>query len=169
VVAFHGDLGAGKTTMIKGICAGLGVTDTVKSPSFVIVTEYRGGREIHHQDTKTQSGQVKTGSGPHHQATKTHRAEDRESGIADRGYPLSVYHVDLYRLRGPADLEALDFDSYLDGSGVCLVEWAERAEGVLPERTIKVVMTVEDAGRRIEIAGAALQGPRPDLRSTVSD
>ena len=50
VVAFYGDLGAGKTTMIKGICAGLGVTDVVKSPSFVIMTEYRGRIPVYHID-----------------------------------------------------------------------------------------------------------------------
>jgi tRNA threonylcarbamoyladenosine biosynthesis protein TsaE len=50
VVAFHGDLGAGKTTIIKGICAGLGVTETVKSPSFVIATEYRGSIAVYHID-----------------------------------------------------------------------------------------------------------------------
>jgi len=50
VVAFRGELGSGKTTMIKGVCAGLGVTETVKSPSFVIVTEYAGRLPIFHLD-----------------------------------------------------------------------------------------------------------------------
>ncbi len=95
--------------MIKGICTGLGVADTVKSPSFVIVTEYRGR--------------------------------------------LPVYHIDLYRLAGPADLEGLDFEGYLEGQGVCLVEWAERAEGMLPERTVTVKMAVDGKRRKIEISG----------------
>jgi tRNA threonylcarbamoyladenosine biosynthesis protein TsaE len=50
VVAFHGELGSGKTTMIKGVCAGLGVSETVKSPSFVIVTEYAGRLPVFHLD-----------------------------------------------------------------------------------------------------------------------
>ena len=50
VVAFHGELGSGKTTMIKGICSGLGVTETVKSPSFVIATEYAGRLPVYHLD-----------------------------------------------------------------------------------------------------------------------
>jgi tRNA threonylcarbamoyladenosine biosynthesis protein TsaE len=50
VVAFSGELGSGKTTMIKGVCAGLGVTETVKSPSFVIVTEYPGRIPVFHLD-----------------------------------------------------------------------------------------------------------------------
>ncbi len=50
MVALFGDLGSGKTTMIKGIAAGLGVTETVRSPSFVIVTEYRGRVPVYHID-----------------------------------------------------------------------------------------------------------------------
>lgn len=44
VIAFRGDLGAGKTAMISGIAEGLGVTDRVTSPTFTIVNEYSGGR-----------------------------------------------------------------------------------------------------------------------------
>jgi tRNA threonylcarbamoyladenosine biosynthesis protein TsaE len=108
-LAFYGDLGAGKTTMIKGIAAGLGVADVVKSPSFVIVTEYAGR--------------------------------------------LPVYHVDLYRLNEIRDFESIGLDSYLEGDGVCLIEWAERAEKVLQDNAIRVRMSVEGSGRRIEISG----------------
>ena len=44
VIAFSGDLGAGKTAMISGLAEGLGVTDRVTSPTFTIVNEYGGGR-----------------------------------------------------------------------------------------------------------------------------
>ena len=44
VVALHGELGAGKTCLVKGIARGLGVTQDVTSPTFTIVHEYRGGR-----------------------------------------------------------------------------------------------------------------------------
>lgn len=50
VVAFFGDLGAGKTTMIKGIASGLGVKETVRSPSFVVATEYEGAVRVQHVD-----------------------------------------------------------------------------------------------------------------------
>ncbi len=42
VFALHGELGAGKTTLIKGFCAALGVKDQASSPSFAIVNEYHG-------------------------------------------------------------------------------------------------------------------------------
>jgi tRNA threonylcarbamoyladenosine biosynthesis protein TsaE len=43
VFAFFGDLGAGKTTLIKHLCKALGVTESVTSPSFAIVNEYVAG------------------------------------------------------------------------------------------------------------------------------
>ncbi|HET6225123.1 MAG TPA: tRNA (adenosine(37)-N6)-threonylcarbamoyltransferase complex ATPase subunit type 1 TsaE [Bacteroidia bacterium] len=52
VVAFHGEMGAGKTTLIKAMCEALGVVDTVSSPTFSIVNEYRtaSGQKIYHFD-----------------------------------------------------------------------------------------------------------------------
>lgn len=52
VFAFHGDMGAGKTTFIKAICENLGVSDTINSPTFSIVNEYRSdsGELIYHFD-----------------------------------------------------------------------------------------------------------------------
>ena len=44
VVAFSGDLGAGKTAFVRGMARGLGVTERVTSPTFTIVNEYEGGR-----------------------------------------------------------------------------------------------------------------------------
>ena len=41
-VALNGDLGAGKTCLIQGICRGLGVQDWVNSPTFILINEYRG-------------------------------------------------------------------------------------------------------------------------------
>lgn len=52
VFALHGELGAGKTTLIKGFCAALGVQDQASSPSFAIVNEYRSamGGPVYHFD-----------------------------------------------------------------------------------------------------------------------
>ena len=44
VVAYTGDLGAGKTAFTRGLARGLGITDPVTSPTFTIVNEYEGGR-----------------------------------------------------------------------------------------------------------------------------
>jgi tRNA threonylcarbamoyladenosine biosynthesis protein TsaE len=52
VIAFYGEMGAGKTTIIKALCEELGVTDTISSPTFSLVNEYRGarGQKIYHFD-----------------------------------------------------------------------------------------------------------------------
>ena len=52
VIAFHGEMGAGKTTFIKALCAEFGVTDNVASPTFAIINEYlaNDGSTIYHFD-----------------------------------------------------------------------------------------------------------------------
>ncbi|MEG0948050.1 MAG: tRNA (adenosine(37)-N6)-threonylcarbamoyltransferase complex ATPase subunit type 1 TsaE [Bacteroidales bacterium] len=52
VFAFHGDMGAGKTTFIKAVCEELGVEDVINSPTFAIVNEYRSASAelIYHFD-----------------------------------------------------------------------------------------------------------------------
>ena len=52
VLAFYGEMGAGKTTFIKAVCVALGVKETISSPTFSIVNEYlsASGRKIYHFD-----------------------------------------------------------------------------------------------------------------------
>ena len=50
VVALYGDLGAGKTAFVRGMARGLGLTARVSSPTFTIVNEYLGSRELFHFD-----------------------------------------------------------------------------------------------------------------------
>ncbi|MEO6904444.1 MAG: tRNA (adenosine(37)-N6)-threonylcarbamoyltransferase complex ATPase subunit type 1 TsaE [Bacteroidia bacterium] len=52
VIAFYGEMGVGKTTLIKAICKELGVKDTVTSPTYSIVNEYKSlkGEKIYHFD-----------------------------------------------------------------------------------------------------------------------
>lgn len=49
-VSLEGDLGAGKTALVKGIASGLGIADTVTSPTFTIVNTYEGDITLHHFD-----------------------------------------------------------------------------------------------------------------------
>ena len=50
VITFNGNLGSGKTTCIRGICLGLGITDHVTSPTFTLINEYNGLLPIYHFD-----------------------------------------------------------------------------------------------------------------------
>ena len=94
VFLLSGELGAGKTCLVRGLAAGLGVSEHAFSPSFVLLREYRGR--------------------------------------------LRLYHMDFYRLDTPAQIETLGIDDYLFGNGVCAVEWAERAEGLLPADNLHI-------------------------------
>lgn len=49
-VSLEGDLGAGKTALVKGIAKGLGIRDTITSPTFTIVNSYEGNTTLHHFD-----------------------------------------------------------------------------------------------------------------------
>ena len=50
IIALYGDLGAGKTTLVQGIAKGLGINDYVTSPSFIIISEYKGRIDLTHID-----------------------------------------------------------------------------------------------------------------------
>ncbi len=52
--------------------------------------------------------------------------------------PLPLYHVDLYRIRGPQDALSLGIDEYLHGRGITAIEWAERIQDLLPGRTLNL-------------------------------
>ncbi|MFP4563882.1 MAG: tRNA (adenosine(37)-N6)-threonylcarbamoyltransferase complex ATPase subunit type 1 TsaE [Spirochaetia bacterium] len=56
VIALHGDLGAGKTTLVKGIARGLNVEEEITSPTFVIISEYPGRLPLFHMDLYRISG-----------------------------------------------------------------------------------------------------------------
>ena len=53
---------------------------------------------------------------------------------------LPLYHFDVYRIEEPEEMEEVGFDDYIYGDGVCLIEWANRIEDILPEETIYVVI-----------------------------
>ena len=107
VIALVGDLGTGKTTLTKYIACGLGVTETVSSPTFTIVKEYYSGR-------------------------------------------IPLYHFDVYRIGDPDELFNIGADEYFDGSGLCVVEWADMVEEELPEDSLYIYIEYgEKEGERI--------------------
>ena len=71
---------------------------------------------------------------------------------------LPVYHLDAYRLDGPRDLEGIGALDYFEGDGICVLEWPDRAEGLLPEDRLELHLDVLGPERR-SLAWRAL-GPR---------
>ena len=110
VFALYGELGAGKTCLIQGIAAGLGVAGPVTSPTFVLVAEYQGR--------------------------------------------LPLYHVDLYRTGSLEEIRALGLEELLYGDGVTVLEWAEKAEALLPACTVRIrIHGLGDEPRDVELEG----------------
>lgn len=59
-----------------------------------------------------------------------------------------LYHVDLYRLAGPGELADLGYEELFDSDGVCAVEWAERANGLLPPHRLDIFLKHGGGDRR---------------------
>ena len=51
---------------------------------------------------------------------------------------IPLYHFDVYRIEEPEEMEEVGFDEYIDGDGVCLIEWAGRIGDLLPTEVIVV-------------------------------
>ena len=67
---------------------------------------------------------------------------------------MPVWHLDLYRIDDPAEIELLDIEQYMPQDGVAFVEWAARAEGRWPsEGRIEIELSYEDQGRRARLRG----------------
>ena len=70
------------------------------------------------------------------------------------GRQMTLYHLDVYRLTGCADLAEMGYDEYLSGRGVMVIEWAEKMLEAIPADALFVVMTyLEENVRRIELSG----------------
>ena len=69
--------------------------------------------------------------------------------ISEYSGRLPLYHMDLYRLGSPEEFTWLGVDEMLNGEGITLIEWGERAGEELPERTITVQIEISDNGGRI--------------------
>ncbi len=60
-----------------------------------------------------------------------------------------IYHFDFYRIENPAEALDIGLYDYLDSGELCLMEWPENIESLLPEETIEVHITVQPDGSRL--------------------
>lgn len=118
VIGLSGELGAGKTTLVRAMLWALGVEGAVRSPTYTLVESYPG-----------------------------------------LGNP--VFHLDLYRLSDPEELEFLGIRD-LDAAGNrLLVEWPERGRGALPRPDIDLGIALGDGdGRRVSLVAHGARGKR---------
>ena len=111
LVLLRGELGAGKTTLVKGIARGFQAAkeEDVTSPTFTLVHEYCGPR-------------------------------------------VNVYHIDLYRVDTPRQLETLGLDDLMANNAVLLIEWGEKFPRFVRERDVEIVLeSVGEDVRRIAL------------------
>ncbi|WP_240377468.1 tRNA (adenosine(37)-N6)-threonylcarbamoyltransferase complex ATPase subunit type 1 TsaE [Bacillus piscicola] len=67
---------------------------------------------------------------------------------------LPLYHMDVYRI-DEEEADALGIEEYLDGDGVCVIEWAEKISRLLPEERLAITIDKEsETARMIRIEGA---------------
>lgn len=70
---------------------------------------------------------------------------------------IPLYHFDVYRVADPEEMYEVGFDDYIYGNGVCLIEWAELINDILPRNIISINIMKDDLKlpehRRIEISG----------------
>ena len=117
VIFFCGDLGAGKTTLVRGLLHGLGHRGTVKSPTYTLIEPYQ---------------------------------------LVD----VIAYHVDLYRLNHPEELEFTGLRDSFGEAALFLVEWPERGRSVLPAPDIEVYIGRKPQGRSVSLAAGSPTGRR---------
>ena len=80
---------------------------------------------------------------------------------------LPLYHIDLFRLEHPNEIEDIGLDDYLYGSGVCVVEWAEKGLELLPPENLLIEIGFLDETQRslhIRPSGKRYQGLLPELK-----
>ena len=111
IVLLRGDLGAGKTTLVKGIAQGFQAAseEDVTSPTFTLVHEYRA-------------------------------------------YSATLYHIDLYRVDTPRELETLGLDDLVGDSSVLRIEWGEKFVRFERERDVEIALErVAENERRVTV------------------
>jgi tRNA threonylcarbamoyladenosine biosynthesis protein TsaE len=127
LVLLSGDLGAGKTTITKGIASGFGAAreDEVTSPTFTLVHKYDAKGAPMAPERKGSRGLGTKGSqvAGHASLGDQTRSGDR-SALGIKTAP--VYHVDLYRIADAHEFETLGLEDVFGEEAVVIVEWAEK-------------------------------------------
>lgn len=72
--------------------------------------------------------------------------------------PYTLYHFDLYRLSDPEELEFMGIRDYFRPQTLCLLEWAERGQGMIPTADLVIQIDYANTGRNIQLQAKSSQG-----------
>ena len=78
----------------------------------------------------------------------------------DTGARLPFFHLDLYRVRDPLEVDDLDLGAYLARGGALAVEWPELALDLLPEDRLDLTLELDGDGRRLDVVAGGPRGER---------
>lgn len=78
--------------------------------------------------------------------------------IVIAGQPVEVIHFDLYRMASPEEFLDAGFREHFNERSICIVEWPEKAESVLPSPDINIFLAVSNGGRDVELQAFSNQG-----------
>ncbi|MEE9309611.1 MAG: tRNA (adenosine(37)-N6)-threonylcarbamoyltransferase complex ATPase subunit type 1 TsaE [Cocleimonas sp.] len=134
IVLLNGDLGAGKTTLVRGLLRHLGYEGIVKSPTYTLVEPY-----LIEENGGSSAKTGKRGGGVLRQSS------------AELLSNRTIYHFDLYRLADPEELEYIGGRDYWNSNALCLIEWPEKAKGYLPEADLEITIHHQDEARLIAV------------------
>lgn len=143
---FSGDLGAGKTTLIRALLRALGVTGRIKSPTYTLVEPYEIVLQRHQPGPDAPKSTLEL----------------------RRNISLYCYHFDFYRFADPREFLEAGFREYFNEDSLCFVEWPERVEGeaapgatrLLPPADIRVRLDLDGDGRRATLHAHGERGVR---------
>ena len=74
------------------------------------------------------------------------------------GAPVNVIHYDLYRMSSPEEFLDAGFREDFDGKNICIVEWPEKGEPVLPPPDLRILLSVSGLGRDVELQALSQLG-----------
>ena len=98
-----------------------------------------------------QKGSVDSVTSPTFTLIETYRLDD-----------VLVAHLDLYRIESDAEMEGIGLRDYLDGDWICLIEWPDRAPGMLPDPDLTVNLAYEGNGRSVVLTTTEQLADRAD-------
>ena len=152
IIYLDGDLGAGKTTLVRGFLRAMGHQGAVKSPTFTIVEPYLLDYDkLFNYNVLDDNLKLNTYKEKQQDLRCSGLKEPvlKEAALKEPG--LKIYHFDLYRLEDPEELEYIGIRDYLDGQAIALIEWPEKGYGILPEADLVIKINHQKQQRQVEL------------------